>query len=314
MNKNLKIVFMGTPDFAAVSLNALKKAGYEIPLVVTQPDRKKGRGKKLHPSAVKVAALEHNCNLIQPDSVNTDEFYNTIKEIKPDIFVVVAFGQILKKKLLDLPEFFPINIHASILPKYRGAAPIQRAIINREKETGVTTMIMNTKLDAGDILLLQKEPILPDDTSETLHNRLATLGADLLIKTLKSVENNTISPVPQNHTLASTAPMLKKADGLINWNLPAHHIDALIRGVTPWPGAFTHAGGKRLKIFKVTGAAKTAKNADPGTLLPGFSNELRVATKTTPLSIVEIQGASSKRMPVDKFLMGNKLPPNTILK
>ncbi len=314
MDKNLKIVFMGTPDFAAVSLNTLKKSGYTVSLVVTQPDRKKGRGKKLYPSPVKVAALKHKYNLIQPYSVNTNEFYDTIKKIKPDIFVVVAFGQILKKKLLDLPELFPINIHGSILPKYRGAAPIQWSVINREKETGVTAMIMNTKLDVGDILLVKKEPIHRNDTSETLYNRLAKLGADLLIETLKSVENNTISPVPQNHSLACTAPMLKKADGLINWNLPAHHIDAFIRGMTPWPGAFTHAYDKRLKIFKIADAAETKEKAPPGTLLPGFSNELRVATKTTPVSIMEIQGASGKKMSIDKFLMGNKLPPGTILK
>ncbi len=308
----LNIVFMGTPDFAVPSLKALKDYGCTVPLVVTRTDRPKGRGRKMVPPPVKIAATELNYPVFQPEAVNTDEFYNKILQIHPDLLVVVAFGHILPKKILEIPIYGAINIHASLLPKYRGPAPIQRAIINGESETGVTTMLMDKGLDTGEILLTSTVPIHPDDTAEILHDRLADVGADLIKKTLTRIENKTLQPIPQEHAKATYAPMLKKKDGQIDWSLPADQIERFIRGMTPWPGAYTFYGNKRLKIFKA--ALKSTPSSDPpGKVIKGFSNELRVATGNGVLSILEIQGASGKRLAVADFLRGNSIPTGTIL-
>jgi methionyl-tRNA formyltransferase len=312
MKKKAGIIFMGTPQFAVPALKTLHKNDQDIALVVTQPDRPKGRGRKLTPSPVKETAMNLGYSIIQPSSVRTAEFSNCIEKHTPDFIVVVAFGHIIPKNILTIPKIATINIHASLLPKYRGPAPIQWAIINEEKETGITTMSMDEGLDTGDILLSSKLEIASDDTSKTLHDRLADLGADLLIQTLKAFETGDINPISQDHTQATYAPMLKKNDGRMNWKLPAESLEALIRGMTPWPGAFTFHDKKRLKIFK----AKTIvmdTEASPGTAIKSFPDELWISTGKGVLSIMEIQGESGKRLLIKDFLRGYKLGPSSKL-
>jgi len=303
---------MGTPQFAVPALKALHKNDQGIALVVTQPDRPKGRGHKLTPSPIKETAMDLGYSVIQPSSVRTAEFSNCIEKHAPDFIVVVAFGHIIPKNILNIPEIATINIHASLLPKYRGPSPIQWAIINEEKETGVTTMLMDEGLDTGDILISSELKIAPDDTSDTLHDRLADLGADLLIQTLNAFKTGDINPIPQDHSQATYAPMLKKNDGRINWERPANTLETFIRGMTPWPGAFTFHEKKRLKIFR----AKTIimdTEASPGTVIKGFPDELWISTGKGVLSIMELQSESGKRLFIKDFLRGYKLPPGTHL-
>ncbi len=303
---------MGTPDFAVPSLDLLSQEDYEVALVVTQPDRPKGRGRKLVAPPVKVKALELNLAVSQPSTLKSDKFTDQVKSIQPDFFVVIAFGHILSEKILQLPKFGAINIHASLLPKYRGPAPIQWAIINAEPYTGVTTMFMDKSMDTGNILFTKKEPILPEDTAATLHHRLANAGAQLLIKTLKDFAANKIKPIPQDHSKATYAPLLKKQDGHINWQRPAEKLEPFIRGMTPWPGAFTFHNEKRLKIIKAAPILQNVSEA-AGTILKAFPDELRVATGKGALSILEIQGPSGKRLGIADFLRGYRLPEGTIL-
>jgi methionyl-tRNA formyltransferase len=312
MKNKAGIIFMGTPEFAVPSLKALHKNDQDIALIVTQPDRPKGRGRKLTPSPVKETAMNLGYSVIQPSSIRTDEFMNCIEKSTPDFIVVVAFGHIIPKKILAIPKIATINIHASLLPKYRGPAPIQWAIINEEKKTGVTTMLMDEGLDTGDILLSSKLEIASDDTSDSLHDRLADLGADLLIQTLNAFEAGDINPIPQDHSQATYAPMLKKNDGRMNWETPANAIEAFIRGMTPWPGAFTFHENKRLKIFRAKTIAMDTE-ASPGTVIKGFPNELWISTGKGVLSIMELQGESGKRLLIKDFLRGYKLPPGTHL-
>ena len=312
MAKKYKIIFMGTPHFSVPTFKALHENGYVIPMVVTQPDRPRGRGRKVTPSAVKAAALDLGYRVIQPLSIKTGDFLDQIASLEPDFFVVVAYGRILPADLLAIPRIGPINVHASLLPKLRGPAPIQWAIINGENETGVCTMLMEKGMDTGDILLSSKEPIKPDDTAGTLHDRLAVKGAALLIKTLNAYAEDSIQPTPQDQDLATLAPMLSKDDGLINWNKPAASLETFIRGVTPWPGAHTFLRNKRLKIFKSSPIEK-ASTEPPGTVLKGFPDELLVSTAKDVLSIEEIQGASGKRLPIKDFLRGFRIPPGAVL-
>jgi methionyl-tRNA formyltransferase len=312
VNKKFKIIFMGTPPFAVPTLNALKQNDYDIALVVTQPDRPKGRGRKLIPPPVKTAALHSNLNVIQPSSVKSEKFLDQLKRFRPDFLVVIAFGHILPENILKLPKFGAINVHASLLPKYRGPAPIQWAIINGEHQTGVTTMFMEKGMDTGDILLAQKEPILPEDTAATLHDRLALCGADLLIKTLAGFSRSEIKPVPQDPDKATYAPLLQKQDGHINWQTPAEKLEPFIRGMTPWPGAFAFHNETRLKIFKAAPITESISDL-PGTVLKAFPDELRVATGQGVLSILEVQGPSGKLLAIADFLRGHKLPPGSVL-
>jgi len=312
MKKKAEIIFMGTPQFAVPALKALHKNDQNIALVITQPDRPKGRGRKLTFSPVKETALNLGYSVIQPSSVRTAEFSNNIEKHAPGFIVVVAFGHIIPKNILTIPQIATINIHASLLPKYRGPAPIQWAIINEEKETGVTTMLMDEGMDTGDILLSSKLEIAPDDTSGTLHDRLADLGADLLIQTLKNFDTGNINPISQDHTQATYAPMLKKNDGRMNWKLPAESLEAFIRGMTPWPGAFTFHEKKRLKIFKARTIVMNT-DASPGTVIKGFPDELWISTGKGVLSVMEIQGESGKRLLIKDFLRGYQLPPGTHL-
>ena len=313
MTKEPQIVFFGTPDFAVPSLTKLIYGGHRVPMVVTQPDRPQGRGQKTLPTPVKQAALELGLTVYQPNSVNTNDFYEKVLETAPDYFVVVAFGQIFSEKLLKIPQKGAINVHASLLPKYRGAAPIQWAMINGERETGVTTMLMEKKMDAGDILLSSATPIESFDNAESLHDRLADIGAKLLLDTLTALEKNEVHPKPQEHSQATFAPMLKKEDSHIDWKQPPDKIESLIRAMAPKPGAFTFHENKRLKIFKAM-PAPGEKNAIPGTVLKGFENEIRVASgQDEALSILEIQCGSGKRMKISDFLRGNSIPPGSTL-
>jgi methionyl-tRNA formyltransferase len=307
-----RIVFMGTPQFAVPGLEALHQNGYDIALVVTQPDRPRGRGRKVTFSPVKSTARRLGYEIIQPASIKTAEFAAQIKSRQPDFQVVIAYGKILPENVLALPHIGTINIHASLLPKLRGPAPIQWALINGETETGVCSMRMEKGMDTGDILLTAKEPIKPDDTAGTVHDRLAVKGAAVLIDTLKAYADDSIQPIPQDHNHATYAPMLTKDDGLINWNNPAVSLVNFIRGVSPWPGAYTFWGDKRLKIFQSSAIAAEIPQP-PGTVIKGFPDELRVATGEGVLSIQEIQGASGKRMAIKDFLKGHRIPAGTVL-
>ena len=303
---------MGTPPFAVPALKALHENGHDITMVVTQPDRPRGRGRKVSPPAVKATALDLGYQILQPTSIKTTEFNDLIAHQKPDFLVVIAFGRILPENVLALPRWGTINVHASLLPKYRGPAPIQWAVINGEKETGVCTQLMEKELDTGDLLLSVKETIKPDDTAGDLHDRLAVKGAMVLIDTLKGLANKKIQPVRQDHSLADYAPMLTKDDGLINWNKPAKSLESFIRGVTPWPGAYTFLGDKRLKIFK-SRPLTVEITESPGTVLQGFPDELRIATAQGALLIEELQGASGKRLLIKDFLRGHPIPPGVVL-
>ena len=311
MKTPFTIIFMGTPDFAVPSLQSLVQNGYDVPLVITQPDRPKGRGRKPAAPPVKIKALELGLELLQPTSLKDEQFQNRVLQLQPDFFVVIAYGHILSENILRFPRLGTINIHASLLPKYRGPAPIQWAIINGESQTGITTMLMDAGVDTGDILLRRKEPILPEDTAATLHDRLALAGAEVLVKTLRDYAAETIAPIPQDHAKATYAPLLKKRDGRIRWQKPAQELAAFIRGMTPWPGAYTFHNKNRLKILK---AAWLPENpSEPaGTILKTFPDELCVATANGTLSILEIQGSSGKRLPIADFMRGHPLPAGTL--
>jgi methionyl-tRNA formyltransferase len=310
--KTFNLMFMGTPDFSVPALQALADSPHRIAVVVTQPDRPKGRGRKLTPPPVKTLALKLGVPVVQPQDYDDPVFTTAVQHYAPDLFVVIAFGNLLKKRHLALPRLGALNVHASLLPRHRGAAPIQWAIINGDAETGVTTMLMDEGLDSGDMLLKARTAITPSDTAATLHDRLAVMGADLLLATLAGLATDTIKPEPQDHAAATYAPQLTKADGRIPWSQTNRRIDALIRGVTPWPGAHTFYQDQRLKIFKV-GPANLPHPADPGTVLPGFQDELRIATGDGALSIIEIQGPGGRRMPVADFLKGRSIPPGAQL-
>ena len=303
---------MGTPEFAVPSLNALAASGHHVALVVTQPDRPKGRGRRVYPPPVKTAALELDLQIIQPNSLKAPETAEHLAGYTPDFLVVVAFGHILPNRILGLPQIGTINVHASLLPKYRGPAPISWAIINAEHQTGITTMLMDEGLDTGDILLSANTTITPEDTAQTLHDRLALLGSDLLVKTLDAFGADRIHPVAQDHTQASYAPLLTKQDGRISWQKPAVTIEPFIRGMTPWPGAFTFHGDNRLKVFNAKPIAKAFKES-PGTVLQSFPGELLIATGKDALTILEIQGPSGKRLLIEDFLRGYRLEPGTRL-
>ncbi len=304
---------MGTSDFAVFSLKKLIQENYDISLVATQPDRKKGRGKKLLPPPVKIAALQANLNIIQPETIADTKFEETIKRLAPDILIVTSFGHILKKSILEIPLIGAVNIHASLLPKYRGPSPIHSAIINREKETGVTTMFMDEGVDTGDVIHSAKIPIEPEDTASTLHDKLGLLGASLVIKTLQGIEKKSITPQPQNNSEATYTRLLKKKDGAINWNNSAQAIEAFIKGMNPWPCAFTYLNGKRFKIFNAkTTDYPNSKQASPGTVIYKTASELLVATKSLPLSILKIQAESGKRLKIKNFLSGYSISEGAI--
>lgn len=309
--KPFNIVYMGTPDFAVPTLEALHLSEHTVAAVVTQPDRPKGRGRKLAPPPVKQRAERLGYAVIQPESVKSDAFFQEMQRLEPDLFVVVAMGQLLPVRLLELPRRGAINVHASLLPRLRGSAPIQWAIINGDAESGVTTMQMDAGMDTGDMLLKATTPISDTDTAQSLHDRLAPLGAELLIETLAQMAAGSLTAQPQSAEAATMAPMLRKKDGRIDWQRSAVEIDRLVRGMTPWPGAFTFCGERRLRLYR-TRPLPLETTAAPGTIVQGFADELSVATGDGVLSVLEIQGASGKRLAIKDFLCGCDLCPGNV--
>ena len=308
----MKIVFMGTPDFAVGALEALVEAGHEVVAVVTQPDKPKGRGKEMQQTPVKACALKHNIEVFQPVKIKTPEAVEVLKGYGADLFVVAAFGQILSKEILDMPKFGCVNIHASLLPKYRGAAPIQWAILDGEKETGVTIMQMNEGLDTGDMLTKVIVPIEDTDTGESLFEKLAEAGAKLLIETIPQIEAGTLHPEAQDDSLSTYAKMIKKEMGLIDWKKEAVVLERLVRGMNSWPSAYTHFNGKTLKVWEAGVELKEAK-AEPGTVVEVTKNSIKVRTGQDLLVLKQIQLEGKKRMDVASFLLGYKVEVGTVL-
>ena len=313
----MKVLFMGTPDFSVGTLEALADAGHEVCLAVTQPDKPKGRGKEMQFPPVKEAAMRRGIPVFQPKRVRTPESVEYLKSFQADVCVVVAFGQILTKELLDMTPFGCINVHASLLPKYRGAAPIQWAILRGEEVTGVTTMQMDEGIDTGDMLLKTEVPITPEETGESLHDKLAAAGAQLAVRTLEELEAGTLRPIKQGESPSPYAKMLDKKMGSIDWSRPAAEIERLVRGLNSWPSAYTHWNGKVMKIWK-TGvksaqSGDTTQQAAPGTILEVEKDSFSVQTGDGVLVVQEVQLPGKKHMEVQAFLRGNTVVPGTVL-
>ena len=303
----MNLVFCGTPQFAVPTLEKLVETGHQIHLVLTQPDRPKGRGLELVPSPVKQTAVRHHLPIYQPEKIKSnEELQARLREIAPDAIIVVGYGRIIPKWMLDLPRHGNINLHASLLPKYRGAAPIQWAIASGEKVTGVTTMRIDEGLDTGDILLQQDLAINEDDTSETLAPRLAAIGAESMFETLQRLQAGTITPQPQDHAKASLAPILTKEDGLIDFHRTAQEIYNRLRGFQPWPGAFTTFRGKMLGVTAARPASAPAADSalGEGQLLARGSQLFVSCGQTTILELLEVQPEGKKRMPARDFVHG----------
>jgi methionyl-tRNA formyltransferase len=306
----VRVVFMGTPAFAVPTLEKLVAAGYEVPLVVTQPDRAKGRGGALAASPVKECALRMGLEVYQPERVRRPEAQARLAELKPDAMVVVGYGQIIPQSVIDIPPHGIINVHASLLPKYRGAAPIQWAISHGETRTGVTTMRIDAGLDTGDMLRKAETEIGPEETAVELGARLAEMGADLLIATLSGLADGSIVAVKQDSTQATLAPILKKEDGRIDWTRPAREIHNRARGLLPWPGAYTSFRGQSLHVWKARIAEAAAQT--PGKLLPG-RRLIAGCGDSTALELLEVQLEGRKRISGESFANGQHLSENEIL-
>lgn len=303
---------MGTPDFAVPTLEAIYKKGHNIELVVTQPDRPKGRGKKLTPPDVKVTGEALGLDIFQPENINDDDSIKKLEDVQPDVIVVVAYGQILKEEILNLPKYGCINVHGSLLPEYRGSAPINWVIIDGKKKTGVTTMYMEKGLDTGDMLLKAETDIKDNETAGELYNRLMDMGADLLIETLDGLENGTINRVPQDESKASYAKMMDKSLGKINWNDRAENIKNLVRGTQPWPGSFTKYKDKKIKIFKVE-VCRKFKDGENGKVVKVDDTGIYVNTKDSCIVIKRLQFPGKKRMDVKDYLKGNQFAEGIVL-
>lgn len=312
----MRVVFMGTPDFSVPTLEKIIEAGHEVIGVVTQPDKAKGRGKKVLFPPVKEKALEHNLPVYQPKRAREPEFIEQMRELNPDVMVVVAFGQILPKALLDIPKYGCVNVHASLLPKYRGAAPIQWAVIRGEKVSGVTTMQMDVGLDTGDMLMKTEVALAEDETGGSLHDKLSVLGGELLIETLKGLEAGTIQPEKQDDSQTGEyARMLDKALGKVDFSMPAEEIERLIRGLNPWPSAYTFYHGKTMKLWKakVVSADADGEAAAPGQILSVDKKGFTVQTGDGALRILELQMEGKKRMDAGAFLRGCSMAAGEIL-
>lgn len=305
-----RIIFMGTPAFACPTLQTLLDRNEQIVAVYTQPDRPKGRGQKLQPPPVKELALSHGIPVFQPPKVRAAEVIEQIRELQPDLIVVVAFGQILPKALLDIPPHGCVNVHASLLPRYRGAAPLNWCLVNGETETGVTTMLMDVGLDTGPMLLKKATPIEPDEGIDTLHDRMAALGADLLAETLDGLAAGSIIPESQDDAASCYAPLLKKEHGQISWYKPALAIHNLVRGLAIWPGAVTRLQGEPLKLFRTAVGNASGR---PGEILSADKNGIEVACGQGSLLITELQAAGARRMDAASFLTGHPLAVGSIL-
>ena len=302
----MKVIFMGTPDFAVGTLEALIEAGHEVVLAVTQPDKPKGRGKEMQYTPVKECALKHAIPVFQPRRVREPECIEELRKYDADIMVVVAFGQILPKEILEMCTYGCVNVHASLLPKYRGSAPIQWAIIDGEEVTGVTTMQMDEGLDTGDMLLKTEIPVEPKETGGSLFDKLAQAGAKLCVETLEALQNGTVTPIPQGETTTAYAKMLDKQLGDINWNKTAVEIERLIRGLTPWPSAYTNWNDKVMKIWdaEVSDIDVEMEDAKPGTIVKVEKDAFYVQTGEGLLKVCELQIPGKKRMDAGAFLRG----------
>lgn len=313
----MRIIFMGTPDFSVGTLEALIAAGHEIVLVVTQPDKPKGRGKAVQFPPVKEAALKHELEVYQPRRVREPECIEYLRKYEPDMIVVVAFGQILPKEILDMPRYCCVNVHASLLPKYRGAAPIQWAVINGEQVSGVTTMRMDEGLDTGDMILRTELELDKEETGGSLFERLAEAGAELCVRTLAEIEAGTAVYTPQDHGKATHTSMIRKQMGEIDFTKTATEIERLIRGLNPWPSAYTRCGEKTLKIWKASVIEDCNEQqvftAAPGTIVYVDKNSLQVQTGEGLLALEEVQLEGKKRMDVGSFLRGNPLETGMVL-
>lgn len=310
--RTLRTVFMGTPEFALPTLQGLLDAGLPVIGVYTQPDRPSGRGKQLTPPPVKQLALEHNLPVFQPVKLRQPEVVAELQALAPELIVVIAYGQILPKSVLDIPRYGCINVHASLLPRYRGAAPINHAILAGEAETGITTMYMDVGLDTGDMLVKRSTPIGADETAGQLHDRLARLGRETMIETIERLCAGTLVREAQDDALTCYASMLRKEQGLIDWTRPAGELHNQVRGLDPWPGAFTFLAGEPLKLAHTAVLAETAA-APPGTVIGADAGGLRVACGSGVLVIGELQFPGRRRLPAADFLRGCPLPPGTLL-
>lgn len=314
----MRIVFMGTPDFAAEVLDSIVKAGHEVAGVVSQPDKPKGRGKAVQFTPVKEKAIENSIDVYQPVKVRDEQFVKLLTSLKPDIIVVVAFGQIIPKSILEMPRYGCINVHASLLPKYRGAAPIQWAVINGEEETGVTIMQMNEGLDTGDIMTKVSVKLDKQETGGSLFDKLMYEGAKLCVETLTKIENNEITKIPQDDSKATYTKKLDKTLGNIDFSMPAIEIERLIRGLNPWPSAYTKLDNKTLKIWQAEvyedrGDIEIADRKEAGTITAVTKTSIDVLTGSGILSIKELQLEGKKRMTAEAFLRGMKLETGTLL-
>lgn len=302
----MKMIYMGTPDFAVGPLTALIEAGHQVTAVITQPDKPKGRGKSVRMTPVKEAALAHGIPVYQPQKVKEPEFVETLRGMEADVIVVAAFGQLLPKEILHMPRFGCLNIHASLLPCYRGAAPIQWAVIDGKEKTGVTIMQMDEGLDTGDMLLVKEVPVSPGETGGSLFDKLSEAGSALIVEALKALEGPGLTPVPQTGE-SCYAPVLTKAMGKIDWNRSAVEIERLIRGLNPWPSAYSRLNGKMLKIWAARPVEEAVPEFLPGQIVRVNRREFGVKTGDGILYITELQSEGKKRMEADAFLRGYPL-------
>jgi methionyl-tRNA formyltransferase len=310
--QNIRTIFMGTPDFALQTLQGLVDAGCNLIAVYTQPDRPKGRGKQLAAPPIKELALQHDIPVYQPLKLRQPEAVAELEAFAPDLIVVVAYGQILPKSVLDIPRYGCINVHASLLPRYRGAAPINKAIIDGETETGITTMYMDIGLDTGDMLVKKTLSIGPQETAGELHDRLAVLGRETMEETLQQLCAGTLQRQVQDNDQSTYAAMMKKEDGRINWNRPAVEVHNQIRGLDPWPGAYTSLNGELLKLARTSPEITTGDK--PGSIISTDNNGVRIACGTGSLLVRELQLAGRKRLPAADFLRGCPLEPGLLLR
>ena len=307
----MRVIFMGTPDFAVGTLEAILAAGHEVVLTVTQPDKPKGRGKVMQASPVKLCALKHGIVIYQPKKIREKECIEYLKTFTPDIIIVAAFGQILPKEVLEMPKYGCVNVHASLLPKYRGAAPIQWAVINGDAVSGVTTMRMDTGLDTGDMIEKTEVVLAADETGGSLFDRLAREGAALCVHTMQSIEEGTAVYTKQDEAKATHVGMISKQMGHIDWRRPAVTIERLIRGLNPWPSAYTRLNGKTFKIWKAA-VEEGNSSKDAGTVVFSGKKQLKIQTGDGILSLLEVQLEGKKRMDIESFLRGYEIAEGTI--
>ena len=309
----MRIVFMGPPDFSVPTLEALVASEHEVVGVVTQPDKPKGRGKEIHMSPVKECALQHNIPVYQPVRARDEAFVDEMRALNPDVMVVIAFGQILPKSLLELPKYGCVNIHASLLPKYRGAAPIQWAVINGDEETGITTMMMDVEMDTGDILEKTVVKLDPEETGGSLFDRLSLLGGDLILSTLSKLEKGEITPVPQDHEKATYVKKISKSMGDIDWTMDAVSIERLVRGLNPWPSAFTRWNGKMLKIWEAKVLPDPDVKLPCGSVISASDEGLKIQTGAGVLCVTSLQLEGKKRMDTAAFLRGYQVAAGSMM-